>query len=316
MAQGTGIRVVEAEGVGDSVRGAKEDAIRNAVQRVVGTYVSSDQVLRNHELIVDQVLSYSAGYVNALEVLASERGADGLYRTRVRASVSRQKLKRKLDELKIATVDVEGESLFGEAFQIEDGRRSTRDIMATLLAKYPGQAFLVSAGKPRLVSVAKGRARIVIPISLSWDRAFLQELVATLNGLGGERRLGCSERVAFAGGRKELPSMCMDRNPEAASMLWRALFEDSRGYASAGIPVQVTLLDRHASGISSYAVYVPEYLLAEQGWIHWQRTAKCDVYGGIWAGELEKAAKLTAEVLPAGALGPTYDRELELRCER
>lgn len=54
---------VVATGYGVNADKAKENAVRNAVEQVIGTYVTSDTIVKNSQLVKDEILSFSGGYV-------------------------------------------------------------------------------------------------------------------------------------------------------------------------------------------------------------------------------------------------------------
>lgn len=86
---------VIATGVGIDLDKAKQNAIRNAVEQVIGTYVSSDTLVQNNQVIKDQILSYSGGYVKETKVLSEEKTDDGLFTTKIEALVISTKIRKK-----------------------------------------------------------------------------------------------------------------------------------------------------------------------------------------------------------------------------
>jgi len=60
---------IVASGIGVDMDKAKQNAIRNAVEQVIGTYVSSDTIVQNSTLLKDEVLSFSGGYVKDTKIL-------------------------------------------------------------------------------------------------------------------------------------------------------------------------------------------------------------------------------------------------------
>ncbi len=93
-AQGPEGTEVEAEGIGAVVAGdraaaredAVRDALRNAVEKVVGTHVSSETLVENFQLVQDRILTRTRGYISRYEVVGETDEGD-LLRVRVRALV-------------------------------------------------------------------------------------------------------------------------------------------------------------------------------------------------------------------------------------
>jgi len=178
---------VIATGVGIDLDKAKQNAIRNAVEQVIGTYVSSDTLVQNNQVIKDQILSYSGGYVKETKVLSEEKTDDGLFTTKIEALVISTKIRKKIESLNIAVKKVEGESLFGEAFSRVESQKSAQQILDSTLSKFPEAAYTFDIGKPSILGTNpnSGIARVSIPIVLKWDEAFLAELKGTLSKVAG-----------------------------------------------------------------------------------------------------------------------------------
>ena len=88
---------VTAIGVGKTVEDAQKNAIINAVQQVVGLYVDAETFAKNEQLVVDQVLSISSGFVSSFEVKLPPRKrlTDGLFETTITAVCSALLCRRK-----------------------------------------------------------------------------------------------------------------------------------------------------------------------------------------------------------------------------
>jgi len=195
------IEKIIVSGVGVDADKARQNAIRNAVEQIVGTYVSSDTIVKNSTLLKDEVLSYSGGYVKDTKILSQEKTDDGLFTTKIEALVISTKLKRKLESLNIATKKVEGESLFGEAVSKIDNQQTGQALLDKILSKYPQAAYTFEVGKPQILSTNpnSGKARVSIPLSIQWDQAFLSELKDVLSKVS-TIELKSADIVSFGNG--------------------------------------------------------------------------------------------------------------------
>lgn len=79
---------------------AVTDALRRAVEQVVGTLVDSRTDTKNYQLIQDTIKIKSTGYVAKYDVLKAYK-EDGFYKVKVRATVKRDAVKQDVDALKI-----------------------------------------------------------------------------------------------------------------------------------------------------------------------------------------------------------------------
>ena len=86
---------VKGKGVGTSQESALKDAYRSAVEAAVGLYVDAEQMMKNDEVIKDQILTQSNAYIEKYEIKGrSER--EGLIEIVIWAQVRKQELARKI----------------------------------------------------------------------------------------------------------------------------------------------------------------------------------------------------------------------------
>src|SRR5690554_5961488 len=57
------VNIVTITGKGDSRDSAVQDALRNAVERGAGQFIHSQSETNNYQIVLDKVLSKSAGFV-------------------------------------------------------------------------------------------------------------------------------------------------------------------------------------------------------------------------------------------------------------
>lgn len=238
---------VVVTGVGVDADKARQNAIRNAVEQVIGTYVSSDTMVQNSQLLKDEILSYSGGYVKESRVISQEKGDGGLFSIKLEAQVVATKLKRKIQSLNIALKKVEGESLFAEAFSKMEEKKSGGELLSRILAKYPQAAYQFDVGKPEIESTdpRSGMATLSITIKIKWDEAFLSELREVLSRVAkqefslveidslfkgknrnliiGNKIIDFSKRNLMRSGKAEV-CLVLDASPWADDRFRRSLF--------------------------------------------------------------------------------------------
>ena len=113
-----GVQSVEATGEaaivnGDEVRAredAKKAALRNAVEQVAGTLVTSDTLVKNSELVQDRILTNAQGYVKSFS--APKYAKDGgVITASLTAQVSTAPLDRDLQAIQTLVRSMEGRKL-------------------------------------------------------------------------------------------------------------------------------------------------------------------------------------------------------------
>ncbi|MFH1708258.1 MAG: hypothetical protein ABIF71_10125 [Planctomycetota bacterium] len=88
---------VTASGVGDNTPKGREDAknaaIRAAIEKAVGTYITADIQVQNKQVIDEKIYSHNEAYVKDVTVLSAGPNKDGLWEVRIEAVVAEGKLK-------------------------------------------------------------------------------------------------------------------------------------------------------------------------------------------------------------------------------
>ncbi len=119
---------VTVTGFGASDEEARRSAWATAVSQVVGTLVDSETVIENDQLIRDEVLEFSDGYIETFNIL-SRTEEDGVVTLQMEALVRRNMVRRRLRELAVIEVAVDG---LGLAAQIQTRHQRARDARAML----------------------------------------------------------------------------------------------------------------------------------------------------------------------------------------
>lgn len=91
---------VVASGEGSSRDQAMQAAMRSAVEKGIGTFVTSDTMVKNFQLIQDKIFSHSQGYVTAYTTLKEER-PEGKFIITIKANVDTKILKDDIEALGI-----------------------------------------------------------------------------------------------------------------------------------------------------------------------------------------------------------------------
>ena len=144
LAQGDVKRVV-VEGVGPTVEDARRNAVRAAVVATVGEMVDAETLVEKDDVVQDQILTYSNGYVDTMEVLSTKTDPSGFVTLRVRADVRKSQLQRKLTEVMATAADADGESLFAEMLSRQNSIEDADKMFAKVFAGHR-EDLLLEAG--------------------------------------------------------------------------------------------------------------------------------------------------------------------------
>jgi len=126
---------VKARGVGANKDEALKDAYRDAVERAIGLYVDAEQMVKNDEVVQDQVLTHSNAYITHYEEVDTKPLSGGLVQVRIVADVKKGQLTKKLEGvMPPQTVKVNGGILSDAYAQLVSKEKRADDSAALLKA--------------------------------------------------------------------------------------------------------------------------------------------------------------------------------------
>jgi len=88
-----GVGTILANDRGAARDQAIDDGMRKAVQQALGTYIKSETLVENFQLVEDRILSWSAGYVKKYEILKEGKAPMDSYEVQMRATVNLAELR-------------------------------------------------------------------------------------------------------------------------------------------------------------------------------------------------------------------------------
>ena len=99
FAQDAEIVKVKGRGIGADKAEALKDAYRDAVERAVGLYVDTEQMMKNEELVKDQILTQSNAYIEKYDVAKETTKPNGLVEVQILAEVRKTALTKKISDV-------------------------------------------------------------------------------------------------------------------------------------------------------------------------------------------------------------------------
>lgn len=189
---GAATSTIMVEGVGKNHDEAVKDALRNAVRQVVGAIVDADTLVKNDEVIKDQVLTYSDGIVKEHKEIGAPKREDGLIRVKIRATVQRRDVVAKLKAANIAVKQVKGQDLYDEVVTDIDREKSGSQLLQKKLKDF--QVGLVKAevvGQRKIKNRTERETTLEYAIRLSireqrFDR-LTEELIPVLEKVSSQK---------------------------------------------------------------------------------------------------------------------------------
>lgn len=123
---------VLGRGMGINREEALKDAYRDAIERAVGLYVDAEQMMKNEQLVQDQILTHSNAYIERYDIKKEETRPNGLMEIQILAVVNRSALTKKLSEVMPAQTFQVGGSLQDLHAQSVTTQKRAEDAVALL----------------------------------------------------------------------------------------------------------------------------------------------------------------------------------------
>ena len=130
--------VTEGMAAGDDTQAreaAVNRALRKAVEQGVGVIIDSETIVRNFQLLDDEIYSTVKGYVTSYEVIADNAGEGGVYKVKVKAKVALGALTKDVKALGIVRKKLNYPSVMVLVDDYVDGLKQPRHIAAAEIEK-------------------------------------------------------------------------------------------------------------------------------------------------------------------------------------
>lgn len=165
---------VVAEGVTEEQ--ARARGFRTAVEQAVGTVIASQTQTQNQRLVRDEIIAYSSGFVDRYEIQQRTQLPDRV-RLQMRVWVAEIKLAHRLLGNSQDSQAVDGNRLGAQISTIIQQRQNGDQLVTAIMRDFPDRSFIVEAGNGRVSFGTDRLAVMEIPISVQWDRKWLDSLV-------------------------------------------------------------------------------------------------------------------------------------------
>ena len=207
FAQDAEIVKVKGRGVGADKVEALKDAYRDAVERAVGLYVDAEQMMKNEELVKDQILTQSNAYIEKFNVTKEATKPNGLVEVQILAEVRKTALTKKIsDVMPTMTVDVATASHNAHVQAVTDAKMQD-DALALVKNEFKGfdpvrQLMTVSlvSSRPEIEKI-KGDAdnvRLWYAVDVKVDEAkYYGELVPRWTRLLDQIKTSLPKRISL-----------------------------------------------------------------------------------------------------------------------
>jgi hypothetical protein len=161
---------VVASGTGKDEDGALRQAYQNAIQQVVGTIVDAETVVKDDQIIKEQILTASNAIVSKSERIGQPKVDDGLVTVTVRATIETRQLTERLEKANVISKPVNGEDLFARAVTELQKETDSAKIIHRVFEGFPGNVLKAEpVGEPRVISQTPTDASVGVTVRFSMD---------------------------------------------------------------------------------------------------------------------------------------------------
>lgn len=236
---------VESTAANESV--AVDQALREAVERAVGTLLVSKQEIKNNVVTKNEILKHSSGYIETYKILSSV-SVGNLRRVVVDAWVTQSRIADRLLIESSPGAGIKGDQIEKTYGSYGDQKKSAEIIVKDFLQSFPAQAFEIGISNT-LAEVSGDRLYIVIRGKIRLQDTYVAALSDLVARTGGKKSKGLSsfldspnikimQRTRWTSDEYEYSSDLVGKIIEAAGEpnarirpVFRASVTDSQGLA-------------------------------------------------------------------------------------
>jgi hypothetical protein len=164
---------------GFSVEQARLEGFRTAVNQAVGSVVATQTQTQNQQLVRDEIINYSSGFVDRFEILEQQELGSQV-RLKMRVWVAESRLAHRLLAQSYDSQQVPGGRIGAQVETLLEERRQGDRLIEAVMKDYPHRAFDVQVGKSSVKFDEHRQASIVTDVTIRWDRRFTDAVRDTL----------------------------------------------------------------------------------------------------------------------------------------
>jgi hypothetical protein len=167
--------LVTVKSIGKTEAEARTNAFQLAVEHVVGQLVLSEREVSNNQVVRNDIIQYSSGYVSRYDVKKREVVGNEQILI-IDVYVKQSKIADRLVNHSTDKTRIDSKNLAAQVKTLVDQTRTGDRVLKTILNDYPSKAFSVSN---KDVYMERGQHRglvMVVPVKLVWNHQYVESL--------------------------------------------------------------------------------------------------------------------------------------------
>jgi len=183
------IRTVVAIGYGLTPEKAIQNALKQAVNNVVGSFVVTEEIIKNDKLIKNEILSVSNGFIKRYQVLNKEK-KDGIYEVTIKADVITNTLLHKLELLSFKLKDLENDNFKEIVLNKIDNYKNFKKLAEKIIFKpiVKGTAFNIEILNLKLIKIMENKAMFMLLFSFKIRKNYYDNVVNFISHFSKETK--------------------------------------------------------------------------------------------------------------------------------
>jgi len=164
---------IRARGADDTA--AREEAFRLAVSQAVGSLLNSEIEMRDGEVVRNDIVSYSSGYVHDYKILSTARSGSGVEIV-IDVWVKKSSIADRLLNESKGTDIIPSDQISTQHRTILRERQTGDRLLEMVLADYPSKAFDIGISNIKSRMDPERNLVLEIDFQLTWNSRYLQSL--------------------------------------------------------------------------------------------------------------------------------------------
>ena len=170
---------IEVAGEGRTVEEARTVAFRIAIERAIGSIMSSETEVRNGRIVRDEIINYASGYIDRYEITNQASSSVGV-RITMRVWVRRSVLSNRLLNRSEKIGQVDGSRASVQLATLGQERATGDRLVQTVLNDFPRRAFDIELKNTEL-KYGNRQGILEVPFTVTWNRDYLKSLWTALS---------------------------------------------------------------------------------------------------------------------------------------
>jgi hypothetical protein len=170
---------VRTTGTGKNLEEARHIAFRDAIEIRVGTLILSERESTKFDLVKDQIIAHSGGYVDDYKIVHSHTN-NGRVTVTVDVLVADSKITNHILSMGKSSKNIDGNKHDAQYSTLMNERKSGDRILDNVLKKYPMNAYNIKQ-QPYTITIDPMRNMVMnIPYEVSWNYSYIESLSEVL----------------------------------------------------------------------------------------------------------------------------------------